>query len=80
MGAWRRIGGGQGALSQACKETGVACRPSKQPDYSGSVRESNVVRLTSQLRDREVEMDRTESSSNCGKSGPTGAIRRSPQQ
>jgi len=36
VGAWCWIGGGQGALSQAHKETGVACRPSKQPDYSGS--------------------------------------------
>lgn len=35
VGAWCRIGGGQGALSHAHKETGVACRPSKQPDYSG---------------------------------------------
>jgi len=35
VGAWRRIGGGQGALSQAYKETGVACIPGKQPDYSG---------------------------------------------
>jgi len=35
VGAWRRIGGGQGALSRAYKETGVACIPGKQPDYSG---------------------------------------------
>jgi len=35
VGAWCRIGGGQGALSQAHKETGVACIPSKQPDYNG---------------------------------------------
>jgi len=56
-GAWRGIGGGQGALSKAYKRTGVACRPSKQPDYSGSVRESNVVRLIPQFGNREVEMD-----------------------
>jgi len=36
VGAWCRIGGGQGALSQAREETGVACRPSKQLDYSSS--------------------------------------------
>jgi hypothetical protein len=57
VGAWRRIGGGQGALSQARKETGVACRPSKQPDYSGLARESNVVRLMSKSGNREVETD-----------------------
>jgi len=57
VGAWCRIGGGQGALSRAYEETGVACIPSKQPDYSGSVRESNVVRLMSEPRNREVETD-----------------------
>jgi len=36
VGAWCWIGGGQGALSHARKETGVACRPSKQLDYSSS--------------------------------------------
>jgi len=35
VGAWRGIGGGQGALSEAYKKTGVACIPGKQPDYSG---------------------------------------------
>jgi len=34
VGAWCWIGGGQGALSQARKETGVACRPCKRLDYS----------------------------------------------
>jgi hypothetical protein len=36
VGTWCWIGGGQGALSHARKETGVACRPSKQLDYSSS--------------------------------------------
>jgi hypothetical protein len=57
VGTWRRIGGGQGALSEAYEKTGVACIPGKQPDYSGSVRESNVVRLMSKFWNREVEMD-----------------------
>jgi len=42
VGAWCRIGGGQGALSQAHKETGVACKPSKPLDYSNAARESIV--------------------------------------
>jgi len=57
VGAWCWIGGGQGALSQARKETGVACRPSKQLDHSSSARESNVVRLMSELPNRKMEAD-----------------------
>jgi len=79
VGAWRGIGGGQGALSQAYEETGVACRPSKQPDYDGLARESDVVRLMSELRNREVEMDLAGSSESCGKRGPTGATIKSAQ-
>lgn len=72
MGAWRGIGGGQGALSKAFKETGVACIPGKQPDYSGSVRESNVVRLMSKSRNREVEMDRPEAAKAAKSQAPPG--------
>jgi hypothetical protein len=76
VGAWCWIGGGQGALSQARKETGVACRPSKQLDYSSFVRENNVVRLISQPRNRKREADLTGNDESRGKFGPTGATKR----
>jgi len=40
------------------------------------VRESNVVRLMSQFRNREVETDLAGSSGSCGKPGLTGATKR----
>jgi len=72
VGAWRGIGGGQGALSKAFKKTGVACIPGKQSDYSGSVRESNVVRPMSQSRNREVEMDLPETAKAVESQAPPG--------
>jgi len=60
VGAWCWIGGGQGALSQACKETGVACRPGKRLDYnnlserkhcSGSCQSSAIARWKRTLRE-----------------------------
>jgi len=76
VGAWCWIGGGQGALSQARKETGVACRPSKQLDHSSSARESNVVRLMSELPNRKMEADSNGDGENRGKWSPKVATKR----
>jgi hypothetical protein len=46
-----------GGTVSAHKEAGVACRPSKQLDYSSSVRENIVVRLISESRNRKMEAD-----------------------
>jgi len=60
VGAWCWIGGCQGALSQACKETGVACIPCKRLDYSnvserkhcsGSYQSSAIARWKRTLRE-----------------------------
>jgi len=76
VGAWCWIGGGQGALSQAHKETGVACKPSKPLDDSNEARESTVVRLISELRNRKMEADLTGGGESRGKLGQSGATKR----
>jgi len=76
VGAWCWIGGGQGALSQACKETGVACRPSKQLNHNSFARESNVVRLMSKPLNRKMGVDSKGAGKSREKWSPKAATKR----